>query len=240
MPKLVILTGAGLSAESGVATFRDSNGLWENHRIEDVCYIETWRRNFDLVHKFYNARRMQLGSVEPNAAHRMIAEWEKRYDTVAFTQNVDDLLERGGSKTVVHLHGFLPELRCLNCGMIWNIGYTEWNPHASCPTPHCRDRGIVKPNIVFFGEQAPQYMGMWDTFGSMTKQDVLLILGTSGVVLPVSDIAAAHPGPTILNNLHREPSIPDHSFDHVFYEPATQAVQKIDDLLKELLGDGQA
>lgn len=236
MAKLVILTGAGLSAESGVATFRDSNGLWENHRIEDVCHIRTWEKNFELVHHFYNARRTQLASVDANAAHRMMAEWERRYDTALFTQNVDDLLERGGCQQVIHLHGFLPELRCVYCGHVWNIGYEAWDFRNTCPRPKCGTTGLVKPNIVFFGEQAPQYVRMWATFEAMDKGDVLLILGTSGVVLPVNEIAAAHPGMTILNNLRREPAIEDSLFDHVFYEPATQAVKNIDALLREHLG----
>ena len=133
MAKLIVLTGAGLSVESGVRTFRDNNGLWENHSIEQVCNGATWRANFDLVHQFYNDRRAQLSTVEPNPAHRAIARWQSRYETILLTQNVDDLLERAGCHDVVHLNGFLPEMQCVDCGHVWNIGYVEWQKSVNCP-----------------------------------------------------------------------------------------------------------
>ena len=236
MPKVVILTGAGLSAESGVSTFRASGGLWENHRIEEVCHLATWQQNFDKVHAFYNARRMQLATVEPNAAHRAIAEWEKRYDTSILTQNVDDLLERAGCRNVVHLHGFLPELRCTACGCIWSIGYSEWNPGSPCPGDGCGNIRGVKPNIVFFGEMAPRYADLWEVFESTASDDVFIVIGTSGVVLPVNTMASSHEGFTILNNLEEEPAIESRLFDRTFYLPATLAVSEIDQVLRELLG----
>ena len=230
MPKLIILTGAGLSAESGLRTFRDSNGLWENHSIEEVCHGATWRRNFELVHRFYNERRTQLGTVEPNPAHRMIARWQSLYDTVLLTQNVDDLLERAGCVDVVHLHGFLPELRCVQCEYVWDIRYTQWNGEKC---PDCGSASDVRPHIIFFGEEAPRYATLWRTFNSLTAKDVVLIIGTSGVVLPVNDMAERYPGYKILNNLAPEPSIQEHNFEKVLYRPATKAVEEIDAILAE-------
>ena len=234
--RVIILTGAGLSAESGLATFRASDGLWENHRIEEVCHISTWQRNFKAVHAFYNARRTQLATAEPNAAHRMIADWQRRYDTVLLTQNVDDLLERAGCGEIVHLHGFLPEIRCVDCGHVWNVGYSALPEGAPCPRRHCGSVRGVKPNIVFFGEAAPQYSVLWSTLESATAEDLLIVIGTSGVVLPVNAMAAGHKGPKILNNLTEEPAIDGDLFDHVFYQPATKAVLEIDAILRQRLG----
>ncbi|MEI7958346.1 MAG: Sir2 family NAD-dependent protein deacetylase [Verrucomicrobiota bacterium] len=233
MAKLIILTGAGLSAESGLRTFRDQNGLWENHSINVVCNGHTWRANFTLVHRFYNARRAQLATAEPNAAHLQIAAWQSRFDALILTQNVDDLLERAGCRDVVHLHGFLPEMICASCNHIWNIGYEGWKTGARCP--RCQSIKDARPNIVFFNEQAPQYELMWDAFASLTSRDVVVVIGTSGVVLPVSDMARQFRGFKILNNLAAEPAINGNAFDQVFYKPATQAVKEIDRIVRQRL-----
>jgi NAD-dependent deacetylase len=233
MGKLLILTGAGLSAESGLRTFRGSDGLWENHSIMEVCNGATWRRNFDLVHDFYNARRIQLKTAAPNAAHRMIARWAERYETIILTQNVDDLLERAGCSAVVHLHGFLPEMRCVDCANVWNIGYETWQRGGRCA--HCPSVRGVRPNIVFFGEAAPEYETMWGALASLHADDVLLIIGTSGVVLPVAQMALQFEGCKILNNLEPEPAIDDRAFDRAIHLPATRAVVEIDGILRERL-----
>ena len=115
MKKIAVLTGAGVSAESGVSTFRDSDGLWENHKVEDVASIEGWYRDPQLVLDFYNARRVQLAAVKPNAAHRSIAELENEYKVTVITQNVDNLHERAGSTRIIHLHGELSKVRPENC-----------------------------------------------------------------------------------------------------------------------------
>jgi len=234
MGRLVILSGAGLSAESGIPTFRDKNGLWENHRIEDVCNYHTWERNYDLVHHFYNERRILLGTVEPNAAHRQIARWEALYPTVILTQNIDDLLERAGCREVAHLHGFLTRMRCFACGRRWEIGYRRWEANDTCPG--CGSRARVKPDVVFFGEAAPMYTYLYETLDSLTRDDVLLVVGTRGNVLPIDAIARSVPGTKILNNLAPSEEIDERHFDHVFFEPATQAFPKIDGVLRELLG----
>ncbi|MEI8340567.1 MAG: Sir2 family NAD-dependent protein deacetylase [Verrucomicrobiota bacterium] len=234
MSKLIVLTGAGLSAESGVRTFRDSNGLWENHSIEQVCNGATWRANFDLVHQFYNDRRAQLSTVEPNPAHRAIARWQSRYETILLTQNVDDLLERAGCRDVVHLHGFLPEMQCVDCGHVWNIGYVEWQKSVNCP--QCPSVRAVRPHIVFFGEPAPRYETMWRAFDSLREDDVVVVIGTSGVVLPVTQMASYFPGYKILNNLASEQAIDERAFDRVIHKPATLAAEDIDRVLEERLG----
>jgi len=234
MGKLIVLTGAGLSAESGLRTFRDSNGLWENHSIDVVCNGATWRKNHVLVQKFYNDRRLQLAAAAPNAAHRMVAAWQRRHETVILTQNVDDLLERAGCDGVVHLHGFLPEMQCVDCGHVWNIGYLAWPQDGRCE--RCPSVKGVRPNIIFFGEMAPMYEVMWRAFASLAPEDVVVIIGTSGVVLPVGQMAAQFPGYKILNNLAAEPAIDDSAFDRVFYRPATQAAAEINRIVDERLG----
>ncbi len=233
MAKLIILTGAGLSAESGIRTFRDSNGLWENHSIDVVCNGATWRANYDLVQKFYNDRRIQLATAEPNAAHRMIAAWQERHETVILTQNVDDLLERAGCREVVHLHGFLPEMQCVDCGHVWSIGYDAWEKGGRCS--NCPSIQGVRPNIVFFGEMAPKYEVMWGEFSMLSTRDVFMVIGTSGVVLPVTYMAEQCRGYKILNNLAAEPAIKGDAFDSVIYQPATQAIAGIDRIVTERL-----
>ena len=233
LPKLVILSGAGLSAESGLRTFRAQHGLWENHSIEQVCDGRTWRANFALVHQFYNARRTQLATAEPNAAHLQIAAWQSRYKTVLLTQNVDDLLERAGCRDVIHLHGFLPELVCAKCEHLWNLGYKEWTVGEPCP--QCQSSKDPRPNIVFFHEPAPQYEVLWKTFAALTNRDVLVVLGTSGVVLPINALARQSRGYKILNNLEPEPAISGQVFDRVCYLPETQAAPALEDLVRKRL-----
>jgi NAD-dependent deacetylase len=199
--------------------------------VEQICDGSTWRRNFELVHQFYNDRRTQLASAEPNEAHRKIAAWQSRYETIILTQNVDDLLERAGCRNVVHLHGFLPEMTCAGCETIWNIGYSAWKTGTPCTS--CNSIRDVRPRIVFFGEAAPHYATMWNAIEALTNQDVLLVIGTSGKVLPISAIAMQYSGFKILNNLAPESAIDDDLFDRVLHLPATQAVKIIDSVLEE-------
>lgn len=176
--RLIIFTGAGTSAESGVPTFRTGpNGLWHNHRIEDVCHIDTFEQNYELVHQFYNDRRTSLQGVEPNAAHRAIAELQQRHgDRVTLmTTNVDDLHERAGSPEVVHIHGNLLELVNLAEGRVEPIGYEAFD-YAAHP-PH------FKPNVVFFGEVAPVYRDLFNLMNSLTRHDLVLVIGSSESVV---------------------------------------------------------
>ena len=176
--RLIIFTGAGVSAESGVPTFRTGpDGLWHNHRIEDVCHIDTFEQNYDLVHAFYNARRTALQGLEPNAAHQAIAELQQCYgDRVTLmTTNVDDLHERAGSSKVVHIHGNLLELVNLAEDEVQPIGYEAFD-HVAHP-PH------FKPNVVFFGEVAPVYRDLFTLMNSLTRHDLVLVVGSSETVI---------------------------------------------------------
>jgi len=199
-PKLVVFSGAGLSADSGLATFRGSDGLWENHRLDEVCNFNTWRANRHAAHRFYNARRAALETVTPNPMHALLVDWQARFDAQLITQNVDDLLERAGARDVLHVHGFLPEMRCLACGHDWSVGTAAWDPEEDrCPA--CNSLKGVKPNVVFFNEQAPLYAPMWKAFRSLTREDILVVIGTDGAVIPIGAIAAELPCRKALNTL---------------------------------------
>lgn len=237
MAKLVIISGAGLSAESGIPTFRASDGLWENHPVQEVCYFPTWKQNREKVHAFYNERRAKLVGVKPNIAHGEIVRWHYLFPQVAcLTQNIDDLIERasGGTLSPIHLHGRLQWMQCTACTNTWSIGYNQWNPETD-RCPRCDSIKGVKPGVVFFGEPAPEYARLWKTVESLSKEDVLVIIGTSGVVLPILEIVGLHPGTSILNNLEEEECLPTDHFTHTFYEPASTALPKITPILQSLL-----
>jgi NAD-dependent deacetylase len=179
---IVVLTGAGISADSGLATFRGVDGLWEGHRVEDVATPQAFRRDPALVHQFYDARRARLGEVEPNAAHealaRLDAEWPG--ELLIVTQNVDDLHERAGARRLLHMHGELAKGWCLACDERF-----EWSgpmgEGASCPA--CSARGQVRPDIVWFGEM-PYEMVRIDA--ALQTADLFVSIGTSGAVYPAA------------------------------------------------------
>lgn len=179
--KLVVLSGAGISAESGIKTFRDSDGLWENHDVMDVASIDGWNRNPQLVLEFYNQRRKQLLDVKPNAGHIGLAELEKDYEVHIITQNVDDLHERAGSSHIIHLHGELKKVRSVkNAFKFFNLEGWEvkWGDKAE-------DGHQLRPHIVWFGEEVP----MMDIAAMITAQaDVLVIIGTSLQVYPAAGL----------------------------------------------------
>ena len=178
---IVVLTGAGISAESGLATFRDGDGLWEKHNVQDVATPEAFQRDPELVLRFYNERRRQLASVQPNLAHRLLAELERRYRVTIVTQNVDDLHERGGSTHVMHLHGELTKARSSkNPHAIRNIGYRD-----ILLGEHCQEGSQLRPHIVWFGEEVPMLAAAVDIVRSA---DDLLIVGTSLQVYPAAGL----------------------------------------------------
>ena len=189
MKKIVVLTGAGVSAESGVSTFRDSDGLWENHNVEDVASIEGWYRNPQLVLDFYNARRAQLPTVKPNAAHVAIADLEREYKVTVVTQNVDNLHERAGSTKIIHLHGELTKVRPENCcnerdgfseETVFDIGSDEIHIGDLAP-----NGAQLRPHIVWFGEAVPKIEAAID---AVEAADILLIVGTSLQVYPAAGL----------------------------------------------------
>ena len=179
MTKIVVFTGAGVSADSGLATFRDADGLWAQYRIEDVCTPEALKRNRPLVIEFYNKRRKELLSTKPNAAHFAIAELEKHFDVEVVTQNVDDLHERAGSTRVTHLHGELMKLRGeRNSELIVPIEGWEQTLDA-----RAEDGSLLRPHIVFFGESVP----MFDRATHIAAEaDLMIVVGTSLAVYPAA------------------------------------------------------
>ncbi len=233
--KIIIFSGAGISAESGISTFRDSDGLWENHKIEDVCYEPTWMQNYALVHKFYNQRRIQLAKVKPNLAHKTVAKIKERYkdDCIVITQNVDDLFERSGIKDVIHLHGELTKMSCLSCKSVWDIGYREWDIKKDC-CPKCGSMEDIKPYIVFFAAPAPMYEVMQAKFEHLWNPDsIAVVVGTMGNIVQISSMLSWYKCKKILNNLEFSPYIEEEQFDKIYYQKATTALPKIQKDIEE-------
>lgn len=181
MKKIVVFTGAGVSADSGIATFRDSDGLWAQYRIEDVCTPEALQRNRALVVEFYNKRRRELFERKPNAGHYAIAKLEKHFDVEVITQNVDNLHEQAGSSSVLHLHGELMKLRSSrNPELIVPIEGWEQPLDATAP-----DGSLLRPHIVFFGESVPM---IEPATALVEKADLLIVVGTSLAVYPAASL----------------------------------------------------
>jgi NAD-dependent deacetylase len=222
LPSLFILTGAGVSAESGLSTFRDQGGLWERHRIEDVASLAGFERNPFLVHAFYNARRAQLGSVEPNRAHVALANLEAAWRDKggAFTlctQNVDDLHERAGSGRVIHMHGELGKARCHDCGAV-SIADGDLSTNLGCEA--CGRIGGMRPDVVWFGE-APLFMDQ--IFEALAGAALFVSIGTSGAVYPAAGfVNAAKAAGIATMEINLEPSENAHVFDAARYGKATE------------------
>lgn len=239
--RVMILSGAGLSAESGLRTFRDSDGLWEEYDVMEVCSIQGFQNDREKVLAFYDKRRTQLSEVAPNAAHTMIAQlWREFGESVrVITQNVDDLLERAGCGSVLHLHGFLPEVYCEICGRVEYIGY-EALSNRICN--HCNKAGMnqngtkesMRHNIVMFGEHAPHYATLACELESLRAENGLLVcIGTSGEVINVAQFTQ-YATKSILNNLEPTYHLDPH-FDECFIEPATTAAPKIATIVREFM-----
>lgn len=220
---IVVLTGAGISAESGIRTFRSEDGLWEEHRIEDVATPEGYFRNPELVHRFYNDRRRQLlsGNVEPNAAHLALAELEEKHsgDVLVVTQNIDNLHERAGSRNLIHMHGELLKMRCENSHK--TLPFAE-NSTAKTLCSCCKPSAPIRPHIVWFGEMP---LDMDRIYKALSRCSLFISIGTSGNVYPAAGFvqearsAGAH---TVELNL--EPSIVNNAFEQHHYGPATEVV----------------
>lgn len=227
--KIVVLTGAGISAESGIATFRAADGLWESHRIEDVATPEGFARDPALVHRFYNARRAAAVAAAPNAAHKALARLQAsgRHDLLIVTQNVDDLHERGGATDVLHMHGSLSGALCAACTHRWPAPATM-SPADPCPA--CA-RPATRPDIVWFGEIPYHMEQIWH---ALRAADLFVSIGTSGQVYPAAAFAqdAARAGARTLE-LNLEPSALSAEFDDSRQGPATRLVP---DWVSSLLG----
>lgn len=235
---VVILTGAGISAESGIRTFRGADGLWENHRIEDVATPEGFMRDPELVHRFYNQRRRLLtgGAVRPNAAHVALARFERDFpgDVLLITQNIDNLHERAGSRQVLHMHGELLRMRCQMSDRVYEIR-DDIGPMSPCQC--CRQPGNLRPHIVWFGEM-PFHMPRISR--ALETCDLFISIGTSGNVYPAAGfhqtarMARAH---TVEINLEETGS----GFDEHIYGKASAAVPEyFDQLLTSLSGGNNA
>ena len=226
---IVILTGAGISAESGLQTFRAADGLWEGHRVEDVATPEAYVRDPGLVHEFYDARRARLAEVEPNAAHRVIARLDAEWpgDLLIVTQNVDDLHERAGAKRLLHMHGELLSGWCLRCNERFSWA-TEMGEDAGCPS--CATIGLVRPDIVWFGEM-PYDMERIET--ALMGCDLFVSIGTSGAVYPAAGFVqtAKYRGARTVE-INLEPSQGSLLFDERRYGMASVEVpQWVDQIL---------
>ncbi|MGB1666594.1 MAG: Sir2 family NAD+-dependent deacetylase [Pseudohongiellaceae bacterium] len=218
---IVVLTGAGISAESGIETFRAAEGLWANHRVDDVATPEGFARNPQLVYEFYNQRRRQLltPEISPNAAHSALAKFEHEFngEFLLVTQNVDNLHERAGSQNLIHMHGELLKMRCLNSKLVFDVSEDfDYDTHCRC----CRSAGNLRPHVVWFGEM-PLQMNRINS--ALENCDMFVAIGTSGNVYPASGFyqtAKIRKASTVELNLERTGS----SFDRHVRGPATECV----------------
>lgn len=225
---IVILTGAGLSAESGISTFRDKDGIWSKHDYREVATPEGFARNPLRVHDFYNQRRRAVKNVKPNAAHLALARLEREHQgsVVIVTQNIDPLHEAAGSRNLIHMHGELLQALCSRCGA---RRHWEEDLGVETPCPTCGKTGGMRPDVVWFGEM-PYHMGA--IAEALLAADLFLSIGTSGNVYPAAGFVAearAHGARTVELNL--EPSEGANLFDETIHGPATQIVPAYVDAL---------
>lgn len=231
--KVVVLTGAGISAESGLKTFRDNNGLWENHHIQEVATPEGFAANPDLVYRFYNQRRQQLLAPElsPNSAHLALAKLEEKLgdNFILITQNVDNLHQRAGSKNVLHMHGSLLSARCLVSDKTQMLESDTLDKTSQCVC--CRPSNGLRPDIVWFGEM-PNYMAEIEQW--LSQADIFISIGTSGTVYPAAGFVslAKYSGAHTVE-LNMEPSLGQNEFQESYYGPATSVVSDFVDKLLE-------
>lgn len=231
-PRIVILTGAGISAESGLPTFRDANGLWRGHRFEEVASPEAFESNPSLVHEFYNMRRAALKSVVPNPAHEAIARLQREYpgEVILVTQNVDDLHERGGSTQAIHMHGELKKVRCVACeaGQDWE---EDLSTETGCQV--CGRPGGMRPDIVWFGEMP---FHMEKIAAALEKADIFISIGTSGHVYPAAGfVMIAHQAGARTIEVNLDATLVSDSFQEQRIGPASVVVPQ---LVEELFSLG--
>ena len=228
MKKLVVLTGAGMSSESGIKTFRDSGGLWEEYDVAEVATPMAWVKNRDLVLRFYNERRRQLALSKPNKGHYGLALLEKYFDVQIITQNIDDLHERAGSTKILHLHGELTKARSsVDPSLIYEIGYKDINPGDNC------EKGSqLRPHIVWFGEAVPNM----DEAADLTHNaDIFVVLGSSLNVYPAAGLISYAPSGASLWLIDpKEVIIPVNRKVEVIQEKASAGVEILTERLLEM------
>lgn len=204
MKKIAVLSGAGISAESGISTFRDAGGLWEGYDIMEVASIDGWKKNPGLVLEFYNMRRANMVDAEPNKAHYIVADLQNKFYVSVITQNVDNLHERAGSKNIIHLHGELSKSRSTeNSDLVYEISGTQLNI-GDC----CELGSQLRPHIVWFGEQVDLFS---DAVNYIKNADIIIIIGTSMVVYPAASLL--HYAKENSEIYYIDPKIPDYKFD---------------------------
>lgn len=224
MKKVVVLTGAGISAESGISTFRDANGLWEGHDVMEVASPMGWERNMELVLDFYNKRRRQLKQVEPNAAHKALKDLEEKYEVHIITQNVDDLHEKSGSSNVIHLHGELKKVRStFNDDLV-----LDWEDDLNVGD-FCEHNHQLRPHVVWFGEAVPM---MEPAMEITSRADILMIIGTSMQVYPAAGLLDFAPTGIPVYFIDPKPSVPESRNLKVYAEKASTGVPRV---VKDLL-----
>jgi len=238
MKKVMILSGAGLSAESGIRTFRDHDGLWENHDVMKVCSTQGWIDDRQTVTQFYNDRRADLESKNPNHAHMMLAQLEHDYRgrVIHLTQNIDNLMEKAGAQDVIHLHGTLTDLRCEACTQIFDVGYTPQQGKEQCP--YCGNKR-VRHNVVMFGEAAPEYIHIQE---AIRQCSLFIAIGTSGAVIDIVPIAKSFKHSILIDPKRQETrsmydpkSYVDEYFEHFIQKKAGEAMDEMMSIVKKHL-----
>lgn len=225
--KVIVLTGAGISAESGIKTFRDADGLWEGHDVKEVATPEGWQSNPELVQDFYNQRRAQLSEVKPNQAHYSITKLQESFKTVVITQNVDNLHEEAGNNNVIHLHGELTKVRCVSCHTV-----QEWKGNLSL-NDKCSCGYQLRPHIVWFGEAVPK---LEVAIKECLDSNVAIIVGTSMQVYPAASLISYVPKDCSIYYVDPKPSI---NYElgiladrlSIFNENATTGLEKVVNIL---------
>ena len=236
----MILSGAGLSAESGISTFRDNDGLWENYDVMEVCSTQGWIKNRKLVTKFYNDRRRDIEFKEPNLAHKILAQLEHDYRgrIIHLTQNVDNLMEKAGAKDIVHLHGTLTDLRCESCTETFNIDYAPQEGNETCP--NCSNKRI-RHNVVMFGEPAPEYVHIQQ---AIRECSLFIAIGTSGAVIDIIPIAKQFKHSIIIDpkrletaSIYDPKTYIDEYFEHFIQKKAADSMQEMMNIIQEHMGN---
>jgi NAD-dependent deacetylase len=242
MKRIMILSGAGLSAESGIHTFRDHDGLWENHDVMKVCSTQGWIEDHKSVTRFYNDRRRDLEFKEPNHAHQILAQLEHDYRgrVIHLTQNIDNLMEKAGAQDVIHLHGTLTDLRCEACTETFDIGYAPQVGKEQCP--HCGNKR-VRHNVVMFGESAPEYSHIQEAIRHCT---LFIAIGTSGTVIDIVPIAKEFKHSILIDPKRQETASKfdphtyiDEYFEHFIQKKAGEAMDDMMTRIKDHM-DGRS